>query len=180
MLPTVVSLYLLAFCRVALGLVFLASSLSKVRDAAQFRQTIRAFRLLPSALSGMAALLFIGGEGTVVVLLVIGGPLLLPGFVLGGSLLLFFSLALVSVLVRKIQTACHCFGASTKLVSPADVWRNLAFMLCALLGSVALNEPKAAQTSLSLAEWMLTGLGALVFVVIWIELGEIVQLFRQG
>jgi uncharacterized membrane protein YphA (DoxX/SURF4 family) len=91
MLPMVVSLYLLAFCRVALGLVFLVSSLSKVRDLAQFRQTIRAFHLLPSALSGMAALLFIGGEGTVVVMVVIGGPLLLPGFVLGGGLLLLFS-----------------------------------------------------------------------------------------
>jgi hypothetical protein len=53
-------------------------------------------------------------------------------------------------------------------------------MLCALLGSVALNESKAIQISLSLAEWVLTGLGAAVFVVIWIELGEILQLFRQG
>src|SRR5690348_17260694 len=108
MLPTAVSLYLLAFCRVALGLVFLVSSLSKVRDVAQFRQTIRAFRLLPPALSGAAVLLFIGGESAVVVLLVIGGPLLLSGFILGGSLLLLFSLALISVIARKIHTSCTC------------------------------------------------------------------------
>ena len=180
MLPPAVSMYLLAFCRVALGLVFLVSSLSKVRDLAQFQHTIRAFHLLPPALSGIAAILFLGGEAMVVVLLIIGGPLLLPGFVLGGSLLLVFSLALVSVLVRKIQTPCHCFGTRTKVTSPVDVWRNSAFILCALGGCVTLIGIKLSSLSLSLFEWVLTGLGALVFVVIWIELGEIVQLFRQG
>lgn len=179
MFSLAISMYLLAFCRVVIGMVFLVSTISKVRDMAQFRQTIHTFHLLPPALSGMAATLFIGGEGAVVLLLVIGGPLLLPGFVLGGSLLFLFSLALVSVLARKIQTACHCFGAREKFVSLADVWRNITFMLCALAG-VVLIWAKVNYFSLGLAEWILTGLGAVVFVVIGIELGEIVQLFRQS
>ena len=180
MLPSVASLYLLAFCRIALGLVFLVSSLSKARDMAQFRAAIRAFHLLPPALSEMAALLFIGGECVVVVLLGIGGPLLLPAFILAGGLLLLFSLALISVIARKIQTACHCFGPSVKLVSRADVWRNVGFMLCVLGGIAALTWTRAPSISLSLSEWVLTGLGAVVFVVIWIQLGEIVQFLRQG
>ncbi len=109
MLPTAVSLYLLDFCRIALGLVFLVSSLGKVRDMAQFRATIQAFHLLPPALSGAAALLFIGGGCAVVVLLIIGGPPLLPGFILGGGLPLLFSLALVTGSSQKDSDLLQLF-----------------------------------------------------------------------
>jgi hypothetical protein len=180
MLPGMMPLYLLAFCRVVIGLVFVVSSISKARNLAQFRQTISAFHLLPERFSGVTALLFIGGEFAVSFLMFIGGPLLLPGFSLAISLLLLFSLALGSVVARKIPTSCSCFGASTKPVSPFDVGRNVGFLLCALGGCFVLIWTQNSQVTLSLPEWLLTGLSAGVFVIIWLQLGEVLQLLRQS
>src|SRR5260370_37238522 len=99
-------IYILAFCRVAIGMVFAISSFSKARDIAQFQQAIVGFHLLSQRLSNLAALLFLGGEIAVVLLLLIGGPLLLPGFALALLLLLMFCAALASVLIRKLHTPC--------------------------------------------------------------------------
>ncbi len=179
MFPATVPLYLLAFCRAVVGLVFALSSVSKVVNLAQFKQTISSFNLLPSWLSSIAAVLFLYGEFAVVLLVILGGPLLTIGFSLAILLLLLFCIALVSVLVRRIRTSCNCFGPSAKLVSRSDVWRNIGFMLCALGGWEGLGLTKNAQGNLGLFEWILTGLGAGAFVVLWTQLGEIVQLFHQ-
>ena len=180
MFATMVSLYLLAFCRVVIGLTFMVSSVGKVLNIAQFRQTICNFRILPGWLSGVAAMLFMCGEVAVVVFVVIGGSLLVVGFSLAIFLLLLFCIALLSVLVRRIRTTCNCFGASAKQVSHLDVWRNAGFILFALGGYGSLAEAKGTQVNLSLLGWGLIGLGAVVFVIIWIQLGEIIQLFRPG
>ena len=179
MFTAMVSLYILAFCRVVIGLVFVVSSISKVLHISRFRQAISNFHILPGQLSGAAAILFICGEFAVVIFVIISGPLLLFGFALAIFLLLLFCIALVSVLVRRIRTSCNCFGASTKQVSHFDVWRNVGFILCALGGYGALAWTKGTQGNPGLLEWVLIGLGAAVFVVIWIQLGEIIQLFRQ-
>jgi uncharacterized membrane protein YphA (DoxX/SURF4 family) len=173
-------LYLLVFCRVAIGLVFLISTLGKARDLAGFQQTIRTFNLLPRRLSGPAALLFVCSEAIVVILIALGGVLLLPGFLLALGLLLLFCVALASVLARNIQTSCHCFGASKTPVSSLELWRNVGFILCALGGCLALLWAKDTAPSLSLPEWFLPGLAAALFVLLWSQLGEIAQLFRQG
>src|SRR5690348_3348391 len=123
-------IYLLAFCRVVIGLVFAISSLGKARDLAQFQEAIAGFRLLSRRMSNLAAFLFLGGECTVVALMVIGGPFLFPGFALAILLLLLFCTALASVLIRRIQTACNCFGSTRKPVTRVDIWRNLGFLLC--------------------------------------------------
>jgi uncharacterized membrane protein YphA (DoxX/SURF4 family) len=179
MLPVMMSQYLLAFCRIVIGLVFVVSSVSKARDLAQFKQTVSSFQLLPKRLSGGAALLFLGGEFVVALLVLIGGPLLLPGFFFAIGLLLLFSTALLSVLVRNIRTSCDCFGSSARLVSRFDVWRNVGFILCALGGCLALIWVGDRPLSLSLPEWILPGLAAALFVLIWSQLGEIAHLFRQ-
>jgi hypothetical protein len=55
-------IYLLASCRVATGLVFTISSLSKARNIAQFQQAIFDFHLFSRRLSNLAALLFLYEE----------------------------------------------------------------------------------------------------------------------
>jgi len=179
MFTTMMSMYMLAFCRVVIGLVFVVSSISKVLNIAQFRQAISNFHILPRRLSGVAAMLFLCGEFAVVVFVFIGGSLLAIGFSLAIFLLLLFCIALVTVLARGIHTTCNCFGPSAKQVSHVDVWRNVGLILCALGGYGALVWTKGTQGNPGLLEGGLTGLGAVVFVVIWIQLGEIVQLFRQ-
>ena len=173
-------LYVLTFCRIVISLVFVLSSISKARDMVRFRQIIYTFDLLPQSLNYVAAVLFLGSEFVVVALVLIGGSLLIFGFSLAFGLLLLFCLALVSVLARGIRTTCNCFGTSAKEVSAFDVWRNIGLMICALVGIAMLIGTKAARVPLSLLEWVLISLGAGVFVMIWLQLGEIVQLFRQN
>jgi hypothetical protein len=172
-------IYVLAFCRVVIGLVFALSSLSKARDLAQFQQAILGFRLLPARVGHLAAVAFLGGEFAVVLLMVIGGPLLLPGFALAILLLLVFCAALASVLVRRLHTACNCFGSSRKLVTPVDIWRNVGFLLCAGGGCEALLWTRGAPASLKGMDWLLIALGAGAFVAVWVQLGDIVHLLRQ-
>jgi uncharacterized membrane protein YphA (DoxX/SURF4 family) len=168
---------MLAFCRAVIVLVFALSSVSKAVDIAQFKQTIHAFHLLPERFSRLAALLFLSGEFTVVLLVALGGSLLFVGFVLAVGLLLLFCFALMTVLARNIRTSCHCFGPGTKQVSRLDIWRNIGFIVCALVGSTTLPWIKGSQGAMGLGEWILIGLAATVFVVIWTQLEEITHLF---
>jgi peroxiredoxin len=146
--------YLLVFSRITLGLLFAYSSVAKARDVAQFAGSIGRFELLPHGWTKPAALLFLGGEAAVVVLLILGGRLLPLAFALAGLLLAVFTLALFSALRRGIETACNCFGASEKPLTYYDVWRNAGFMACSLLGwwlvPQAAGSP-AAQNWLALA-----------------------------
>src|SRR5215831_15640120 len=146
-------IYLLAFCRVAIGLVFALSCFSKARDIGQFQQAIYGFHLLSRRMSNLAALLFLCGEIAVVLFMLIGGPLLLYGFTLSILLLLIFCAALASVLVRKLYTPCYCFGTSAKPVTQADIWRNVGFLLCAGGGCEALIWTRGAQAGLEWIAW---------------------------
>jgi hypothetical protein len=175
-----ITFYILAFCRVATGLVFAISSLSKARNIPKFKQAILGFNLLPPRLSSLAAIFILCSEFAVVLLIVIGGPLLLYGFVLATLLLLIFCAALASALARRLQTSCNCFRSNEKLVTSADIWRNLGFVLCAVGGCGMLGWTREMRVSLGNIEWLLISLSALVFVLIWIQFGEIVQLFRQS
>ena len=173
-------MYILAFCRVAIGLVFTISSLSKARDIGRFQQAISGFHLLSRSFSQFAAFLFLCGEIAVALFMLIGRSLLLYGFALAILLLLLFCAALASVLIRKMQTTCNCFGSSEKPVTPVDIWRNVGFLLCAGGGCEALIWTRGAQVSLEGIAWLFIALGAGAFVLIWTQLGEIVQIFRQG
>lgn len=170
-------LYALAFFRAVIGLVFLISSAGKLRDISQFQQTITRFRLLPARMSPPTSLLFIGAEIAVVLLVVLDGRFLFPGFLLAIILLLIFSGVLISILARQIQTSCNCFGSNEKPVTQADIWRDAAFVLCALgggvltLGRVGLEQPE-------LLMWFPIGGIAIIFVLIASFLGDIVQLFH--
>jgi uncharacterized membrane protein YphA (DoxX/SURF4 family) len=179
MFTAMVSLYMLAFCRVVIGLVFVVSSVSKVLHISQFRQVISNFHILPRRLCGTAAILFICGEFAVVVFVIIGGPLLLFGFALAIFLLLIFCVALISVLARQIQTSCNCFGPSEKPVRVTDVWRNLGFILCAFGGWATLAWTRRSPESLGVVEWLLIGICACIFVLLCTQLGEITKLFAR-
>jgi peroxiredoxin len=158
-----VLLYLLVFSRVALGLLFAYSFVAKVRDVAQFAGTIGRFKLLPGRWSRTAALLFLGGEAAVVVLLIVGGRFLPAAFALAGLLLILFTLALVSALRRGIETSCNCFGATDKPLTYYDVGRNAGFLACSLLGWWLVPQvagSPAAQNWLALAWQGLAAIGS--------------------
>ncbi len=132
---TYVVTFFSAFCRCAIGFVFLLSFVSKGRDIVQFQQSIARFRLLSKNLSNIAAILFLGSELAVVLCLLLGGELLLVGFALAFLALLVFTIALFSVLIRKLHISCNCFGASDQPVTVTDVWRNIGLIICGLLAT---------------------------------------------
>lgn len=170
---------LLAFCRVVLGLVFALSLGGKCRDVQSFRQSIIDFHVIPPWLSGSLALLCLGGEGAVLLGMIVGQTLLLPAFALAALLLLCFSGAIASVLVRNLRTACHCFGKSDKPVSVEDLWRNGGFLCCALGGCIFCFWSPQGQGHLTLAAWFLVGATATVFVALGLFLGDLVALFKS-
>jgi hypothetical protein len=174
--------YVLTFCRAATGLLFLISSVSKARNVSQFKRAVANFRLLPKKLNSIAALFLLVGEFCVVALMGVGGSLLLPGFILAIFLLTIFCIAMSSVLVRKLYTSCNCFSTSNKPITVSDLCRNLGFIGCALGGSIiqSWQQTTHIHANLNWLEWILVSLSASVFIVIWIQLSEIAQLFHQS
>lgn len=170
---------LLAFCRLALGFVFALSLLGKLRNVQAFRQTIRAFQLLPDWSVGTAMLLFLGSEFLVVLGSILGNRFLFPTFLLATLLLILFSAAMTSVLVRRIQTSCNCFGKSDKAVAVTDLWRNGGLLCCALGGGVLLSWFPQTHDQLTIVAWFLAGAAAMIFVALWLSLRDLVALFHS-
>lgn len=175
--------YLIAFCRVVIGLVFLASSAGKARDIAAFEQTIRRFRVVPDSWSWGVARLFVLAEIGIGLVTIFSSDGWWAGLLLAVLFLAGFSVLLLSVMSRGIQTACNCFGSSTRLVSGYDIYRNVGLIFCALVGLSAFlfsRSMEGVQSELSLIEWGLIGLGAATSLAIWLNLQDMVKLVRQN
>lgn len=177
MQPSLLS-YLVAYSSAVIGLAFAVSFVRKLPAISQFEQAVAGFRLLPRRWSKVAALLFLAGEALIPILLILGDQFLTAGLILACMLLVVFSIALASVLLRKIQTTCNCFGASGDTVSVYDIGRNIVLIGCALLGLAALVGGGGLQ-NLGLVEWAVILFAAAVPLAILLSMRDIVQLLRQ-
>ncbi len=174
--------HLLLFSALTTVLAFAVSSAGKATNRAAFEQAIGDLRLLPRSMTRPTALAVLAAEISVVALIVLGGivpgtALLRTGFLLALGLLALFSAVLLSALARRLATACACFGATTKPVSGWDMVRNGGLLLCAGAGYWSAGAPLVA---LPLAEWSLVAVMAVIFVLIWVQLAEIAQVFKPG
>lgn len=173
-----VASYLMAFCQMVIGIVFAWSFVGKVRGFKTFEESVANFKLLPKRWSAFLACLVLLGELTVVISMITGGLLLLLGFLLATLILLVFCVVLASALIRQIRVSCNCFGPSQKLVSLSDILRNIGFILCAISGcGIAITQN--ISDVLNIWAWVLTALAATTFVAVWVQVEEIVYLFRQ-
>jgi hypothetical protein len=111
-------------------------------------------------------------------MMLLGGSLLTGGFLLAALLLTAFSIALASVVIRKINLSCNCFGPSEKRITPYDIFRNIGFLICALGGWGAALLSQKGSVSLGILEWGLALVVAVIFITIWTQIREIMQLFR--
>lgn len=170
------SLYLQLFSRFVLIITFLLSSSGKARDFQGYEQVLKNFQLIPYALVRLVALLVLVSEILVVLFLLIGGVWLQVGFFLAFLIMLIFSIAMVFVLARRIETSCNCFGTSGKIVSQLNLWRNAGFIICGMAGLASSSEP---VTNLTIIELGLTTLVSILFVVIWVNLEEVITLLRS-
>ncbi len=167
---------LLLFCRLTIGLTFAWAVFGKLRDFAAFQTAVVDFRVLPPALSRIAACVSLLAEFAIMLMLGMGKVLLFPGFVLAAGLLLLFSVAFGLVLRRNMQVSCNCFGVTERRVSPYDVARNLLLIVGSLVGgwtSLDAIQPVAANVLI------LLGLMALCFVILVTNLADVVETLRQ-
>jgi len=170
--------YTLAFCRLVIGIAFAVSSIGKAANVHEFEETVARFSIFPLRWSKGLSLLFLSGEVAVVVLLFLGHASLPLGFVLAAILLSTFSIALVSVLGRNIQTHCNCFGKTDEPVSLYDIGRNAGLLFCCLGGWI-LTTSVNVHGNLSTRSWLLIGLLSAIFVTIWVQLGKVVRVLWQ-
>ncbi|PKO05311.1 MAG: hypothetical protein CVU41_11785 [Chloroflexi bacterium HGW-Chloroflexi-3] len=171
--------FLLLFLRYVIGFVFIFSLYGKLKNIPSFIQTITNFRFFPQKFSKPLAYLFLTGEVSVVVSMLIGINLLFWGFLIASLMFLAFSIALTSVLVQNIRTSCNCFGPDEKDVSVGHVVRSLGFLICGVLGIVITTH--IHQYTLLQPEFFLivtTGSVSIAFVIVWMNVTEIIKLFQ--
>lgn len=178
-------MHLLLFSAVTTTLAFTLSSAGKATNLAAFEQAVRDLRLVPPRLTKPVALTVLAAEIAVVILIVLGGivpgtALLRAGFLLALGLLVLFTAVLISTPARRLATSCACFGATTKPVSGWDVVRNGGLLLCAGAGYWSTVGATGALRPLPLAEGGPVAVVAVIFVLIWVQLSEIAQVFKPG
>ena len=98
-----------------------------------FLQSVSTFAIIPMRYSRASAAVIIAIEFIIVIFVVAGGAFLIASFALSLFVLASFTIAIVSVLMRKINTPCNCFGNSKKHVSYYEC--NEKCVLYALCGS---------------------------------------------
>ncbi|MFE5797963.1 MauE/DoxX family redox-associated membrane protein [Streptomyces sp. NPDC056503] len=126
---------ILAF-RCVVAVVFAASALGKARAPGEFRTTVREMRLVPLGAVGAVAV------AVPVLEALLAAAVWVPAlttwaFALSFGLIAVFTAALASVLRRKIDTSCSCFGASRTRVGPAHLVRNAVLLGATATGCVA-------------------------------------------
>lgn len=171
--------YLLVFCHVTIGVTFMLSFASKVRNIVAFKRAIARFGIIPQFLSRTVAYLVLAGEAVVVLLAVAGGPALLLSFALASVLLLVFSVVLVRSLLSHADVVCNCFGEGESRVTYANVWRNAALVLCSLTGWALLARDGARGGLDSVVVWALVAPPSTIFALVWTQVGMVASLFRS-
>ena len=116
------------YLRTALGLLFIATGISKCLDWRAFERAVTGFQLVPARLAPAVAIL-------VVTLEITGGALLAAGFypALGAAiiagLLVVFNWALMANLLRgRRRLDCHCYGRGTLRIGWGHVVQNTVLL----------------------------------------------------
>lgn len=106
------------------------SALAKLRQPTEFAVALARYRLVPRRLLPVVARLVPAAEAAVAGWLVISAGTL--PLLAAGALLLCFTAAVVSSLLRGLTHACACFGAKATPVSWSLVVRNSALIVVVL------------------------------------------------
>lgn len=119
--------YVVLFARVVLGVLFIVASVNKVSDPNAFAASIDSYKLLLHNASLVAATVLPWMELICGVLLVLGVFHRGAGLLLFG-LLVVFTVAVVSALVRGLDISCGCF---TQDPNAAKIgWQKILENLC--------------------------------------------------
>lgn len=163
--------------RILLITIFSISFLKKIRPPA-FRLFVGTTTLfLPKRFSPYAnriAPVVLVMEG-LVVLLLLSPSLFGFGALLSAGLLTTFTISIMSLLKKKSEVPCNCFGSSREKVGPLEVIRNLFLIIVS--ASLILSHSSVSD-GLTTSASIIVAAAAVVLAVIFINIDEIYTLFR--
>lgn len=113
--------------RLLLGGLFLYAAASKWAAPRAFAEDVANYRLLPSGLVPVFTVSLLGIETLVGAQLVLG-VLLREAALLCTGLMLAFSVAVASALLRHLKIDCGCFGAGTSPATVMTLVRDLGLL----------------------------------------------------
>jgi len=158
--------YVLIAARIITSAVLFGAGVSKlVTGVDKFSIDIAGYRLLPEATTVFAAVSIIGAEILIGVAQLIGFAQPIPSLV-ASTLLLIFSLAVASVLLRGLDVSCGCFGERSKKVSSISLARNLVLMCVAITAIWAPGFIGSSTTELQQGRLRQNGIGAAVAIAV--------------
>lgn len=138
--------------RIAIGLVFLFSSIGKLRDVRGFVKGVVDYQVLPASLATAYGYLVVPTEVFVGVSLILGWQVGV-GAVVALLLLISFLIAVSINLRRQRDLTCHCFGAnSNEKVSRRSLARIVVLMAGALTALLTAGSSSALFAGGQIAE----------------------------
>ena len=120
--------------QLVIGLLFLASALSKIGEAGAFARQIHYYRLVPLGLENLLAIILPWIELTTALAILLR---LQPraGAAVGAGLMALFTVVVAAAVTRGLDIECGCFGtADATRVGVAKLLENLGLVAVALLG----------------------------------------------
>lgn len=169
--------YTVIACRSALVLVFGVAVLGKVsgpRAFAEFEDMLRAMRLVPARLRRPTAVIVIGLESAVPVVLLAGTAVRI-GFLGAAVLMALFVGGTAVVIRRRTPVSCRCFGPGGGRLGYPHLVRDGLIAAIATVGLIgAWIDPGPAEHPGGIAVGVLAGLTAAALLV---RFDELVDLF---
>ena len=159
---TQLSTYVSEACRLYILIVLAAAVAGKAAARRDFRDTIAELFHLPERAARAAALLVVGAEGLIAVLLLAGGGWGRWAMIAALALFALFTAVILVALVQRRSIMCNCFGGRGHPISFYDVVRNAA--LIAACGFY-LGQGPAAHPLAPAAWLLLAGIALLAFLV---------------
>jgi putative oxidoreductase len=117
--------------RLYVGGVFIYASMYKINYPGEFAETIASYQLLPYWAVNLTALIMPWLELASGVLLVLGVRTKSAAALVGGMLLLF-SLVILVTLLRGIPIGCGCFTSVEEPLGWGTLWRDLLWLAMTL------------------------------------------------
>lgn len=161
-----------------LGLIFLTSSVPKLRNPKGFVLTVLAYDILPPTASRLYARLLPPAE-LFLALLLLTGTALGVAAVLAASLLASFVVAIGVNLVRGRELGCGCFGARERKVGPGLLLQDVVLGVgCGLLAHLSRGLGEASWSAFGVngsvvgAPWAVLTCGAIALVLASILAGS--------
>ncbi|GAA2431219.1 hypothetical protein GCM10010191_51180 [Actinomadura vinacea] len=170
--------YLTIGCQAVVAVTFARSCAAKAagRDAfADFRRWLSGALRVPAALAAPVAAGAVIAEAAAAAALLVP-PLVPIGFLAAVLLLAVFTVAVVSMIRRRVRVPCRCFGAGRRPPGVPHAVRNLVLLTAASIGAVtalAGDGPPPADAAAALAA--LAGAAAALLLI---DLEEIIDLVR--